>query len=196
MPKARFVASQESIISLACTVPSQAALCSALLHSSALWSDPSRSARKSFRYRPRGSFRYRPRTHRTRQPRSRSRRCCAELRRASLDRFRHAHPDTPFRVAPVSDRAAVTSARTGHCSPLRSSPNRGCEHWSALCLLRRRHDGRPPAPVNRPSSAVALDGALHSAQRLVQIVGIHHRRHLDLGVQPEEEALGDFRYLR
>jgi hypothetical protein len=42
-------------------------------------------------------------------------------------------------------------------------------------------------------SAVALDGALHSRQRLLQIVRIHHRRHLDLGVQPEEEALGDLR---
>ena len=46
------------------------------------------------------------------------------------------------------------------------------------------------------SLTVTLDGALHSGQRLLQIVRIHHRRQLDFEVQPEEEPLGDVRDLR
>ena len=152
MPSARLLASRQSIISLARALRPHAALCSVLSRSSALWSDPPRSARRSFRYRPRRSFRYRRRTERTRQPHSRSRRCCAELRRAPLNPFRTAHPDTPVPRVPitdVSDRAAVTVPRTDHCFPLRSSPSRGCEHWSASCLLRRPHDRRPPHACQR-----------------------------------------------
>jgi hypothetical protein len=66
-------------------------------------SDPSRFARRTVRYRPRPD--------RAGQPRSPPRRCCEELHLAPPDRFRSARPDTPFRVTPVSNQAAVASPR-------------------------------------------------------------------------------------
>ena len=75
------------------------------------WSDPSRSTRRSFRYRLR--------THRARQPHFRPRRCCADLRRAPPDRFRSAHPDTRSpRVTAVSGRAAATIPRVGRVTTI------------------------------------------------------------------------------
>ena len=72
---------------------------SAFSPSSLRWWGPSRSTRRSFRYRLR--------THRARQPRFRPRRCCVDLRRAPPDEFRSAHPDTRSpRVTAVSAREA------------------------------------------------------------------------------------------
>ena len=127
-----------------CALLPHAALCSALSRSSALWSDPSRSARRSFRYRPR--------TRRTRQPRSRPRRCCAHLRRAPPDRSRSAHPDTPFPriTAPaVSDRAAVAIPRPGNRLPLSCC---GSDYWSSGLFLRRRNDRQPHRAGTREHS--------------------------------------------
>jgi len=128
-----------------CALLPHAALCSALSRSSALWSDPSRSARRSFRYRPR--------TRRTRQPRSRPRRCCAHLRRAPPDRSRSARPDTPFPriTAPaVSDPAPVTIPKTDNRLPLSCC---GSDYWSSGPFFRRRNDRQPP---RRSSRAQAL----------------------------------------
>ena len=131
-----------------------------LSRSSALWSDPSRSARRSFRYRPR--------TQRARQPRSRPRRCCAHRRRAPPDRSRSARPDTPFPriTAPaVSGPAPVTIPKTGNRLPLSCCRS---DYWSSGLFLRRRNDRQPHragtrehSPSVTPSFAArALDARL------------------------------------
>jgi hypothetical protein len=42
--------------------------------------------------------------------------------------------------------------------------------------------GKRKTRIEELRSAVALDGALHSGQRLLQILRIHNGCHLDLGV--------------
>ena len=89
---------------------------SAFSPSSLRWWGPSRSTRRSFRYRLR--------THRARQPRFRPRRCCVDLRRAPPDQFRSAHPDTRSpRVTAVSAREASDYTE--------GSP--GYDYWPEYC---------------------------------------------------------------